>query len=256
MIQESLENGVLILSIHRPERKNALTQDMYGHLADAIATTQSRPEVRAVLLRGNENFTSGNDLMDFAFFAQAGTPLRETATVRFIYTVLNIQKPLVAAVRGLAVGIGTTVLMHCDAVVVAKDARLSLPFSQLGLLPEFGSSWLLPSIVGHTRARYLLMTGAPFSGERAYEMGLATHVTTDESVYDEATNVCTQFTSLAGNAVRDTKSLLNPEKRKLALKAVIESELDAFEEALKSSAFEEAATAFFEKRKPDFSRFS
>ncbi|HRR07807.1 MAG TPA: enoyl-CoA hydratase [Rhodothermales bacterium] len=255
MIQESLENGVLILSIHRPERKNALTQEMYGHLADALAAAQKRPEVRAVLLRGNENFTSGNDLMDFAFFAQAGTPLRETATVRFIYTILNVEKPLIAAVRGLAVGIGTTVLMHCDAVVVANDARLSLPFSQLGLLPEFGSSWLLPSIIGHTRARHLLMTGAPFSGDRAYEMGLATHICQDETTYEEAEKVCTQFTRLAGNAVRDTKGLLNPEKRNLALKAVIESELDAFEEALKGPAFEEAATAFFEKRKPDFSRF-
>ncbi|MBN8590082.1 MAG: enoyl-CoA hydratase/isomerase family protein [Rhodothermia bacterium] len=255
MVLESLENHVLTLTIHRPDRKNALTQDMYAQMAEAIATAQTRQEVRAILLRGNENFTSGNDLMDFAFFAQAGTPLRETATVRFIYTVLNAQKPLLAAVCGLAVGIGTTVLMHCDAVIVAKDARLSLPFSQLGLLPEFGSSWLLPEIVGHTRARHLLMSGEPMSGERAYEIGLATHLCEQDAVYEHALSVCAQYTRLAGNAIRDTKALIHSEKRKLMLKAVIESELDAFEEALKSPAFEEAVTAFFEKRKPDFSRF-
>ena len=173
-ILSSIDQGVQILHIRRPEKKNALTRAMYHTLAEALRRADTDPAVRAILLRGEpECFTSGNDVNDFLKEDEHTT---ERPAVQFLKAIAHVRKPLVAAVNGLAVGIGTTLLLHCDLVYAAEDAWLQLPFTRLGLCPEAASSLLVPQLMGHQRAAELLLRGERLSAGKAWEYGLVNEV--------------------------------------------------------------------------------
>jgi enoyl-CoA hydratase/carnithine racemase len=245
-------DGVATLEIARPEKKNALTAAMYAALAEALRAAQADAAVRAVLITGQPGiFTSGNDLEDF----MQHPPGAEDAPVfAFMEAVLALDKPLVAAVTGAAIGIGCTLLLHCDAVVVSDEARLALPFVNLGLVPEFGSSLLLAQRIGHVRAAQRLMLGDPFTGAEALELGLANAVLPPDEVLPQARRLAARFTQLPPAAVRATKALLRAPVQP-ALRQALQAEREVFVQRLRSPEAMEAFQAFFEKRRPDFSKF-
>ena len=245
-------NGVATLEIARPEKKNAITQDMYQQMADALRAADADKAVRAVLITGQPGiFTSGNDLEDFM-----GRPPRgEDAPVfQFMHALLDCSKPVVAAVTGAAIGIGTTMLLHCDLVYVADDARLAMPFVGLGLVPEFASSLVVPQLMGNRRAAEKLLLGDPFTGEQAVECGIANGVLAGGEVLNHARRVAERFNNLAPGAVRQSKQLIREPQRE-AVKAAIAREAEIFSARLRSPEAMEAFQAFFQKRKPDFSKF-
>ena len=176
--------------------------------------------------------------------------------MRFIKQVINFEKPLVAAVKGAAVGIGTTLLLHCDVVVAGRSAMFSLPFVQLGLVPEFGSSLLLPALAGKAQAGRALLLGDPFGFDQAYAMGLVSLACDDADVEAQALERCRQLVNLPPQTVRTIKGLMNPLEQREKLLRVIDEEMRLFARYLKSAEHQEAILAFFEKRKPDFSKFN
>ncbi|MFG6442748.1 enoyl-CoA hydratase [Roseateles sp. LKC17W] len=246
-------NGVATIEIARPEKKNAITQDMYQQMADALRAADAAAEVRAVLITGQPGiFTSGNDLEDFM-----GRPPRgEDAPVfQFMHALLDCGKPVVAAVTGAAIGIGTTLLLHCDLVFVSDEARLAMPFVGLGLVPEFASSVVVPQLMGNVRAAEKLLLGDPFTGEQAVECGIANRVLPGSEVLNHARRVAERFNTLAPGAVRDSKQLIRGPQRE-AIKAAVTREAELFSARLRSPEAMEAFQAFFQKRVPDFSKFS
>ncbi len=251
-IRSGLLNGVATLEIARPERKNALTLDMYQALADGLAAAGANPAVRAVLITGQPGiFTAGNDLEDFV----QRPPQGEDAPVwRFMRALADCEKPVVAAVTGAAIGIGTTMLLHCDLVYVSDEARLALPFVGLGLVPEFGASVLLPQRIGAVRAAEKLLLGDPFTAQEAVELGLCNAVLPPDEVLPHARRMAERFNALPPSAVRETKRLLRAPQR-ATLDAVMAEENALFAARLRGPETQEAIRAFFEKRKPDFSRF-
>ncbi len=248
-----LEGGVLRVTIHRPEKKNALTVAMYAALAEALRQAEADPAVRVVLLCGTgDAFTAGNDLGDFV----ANPPSGESSPVfAFLGAISTAAKPVVAAVHGPAIGIGTTLLLHCDLVLATPDARLQLPFVTLGLSPEAASSYLLPLAVGPQRAAELLLFGEPFSGEQAHAWGLVNELTVEGDLLDRATKRAEALAARPPASVRLTKSFLRRPHAE-AVQATLRAEAEAFLERLQSPEAAEAFTAFFEKRAPDFSSFS
>jgi enoyl-CoA hydratase/carnithine racemase len=251
-VRTELRNGVLHITIDRPEKKNALTVAMYEALTDALADAATRDEVRVTLLTGaGGSFTAGNDLNDFA----SNPPLDETSAVfRFLRAVSTFEKPLLAAVAGPAVGIGTTVLLHCDIVYAAPSARFALPFVNLGLCPEAASSYLLPLTVGLPKASEWLLFGEPFSAEEARLAGLVNAVVSEDELLAHAVSRAEALASRPPASVRLTKQLLR-RGHASATRETMESEAIYFAERLQSAEAAEAFTAFFEKRQPDFSRF-
>ncbi|WP_157266022.1 enoyl-CoA hydratase [Azohydromonas aeria] len=251
-IRTATLDGVATLEIARPEKKNALTAQMYADMAAALRAAQADAAVRAVLVTGQPGiFTSGNDLEDFMKYP----PGAEDAPVfAFMEAVLALDKPLVAAVTGAAIGIGCTLLLHCDAVVVSDEARLALPFVNLGLVPEFGSSLLLAQRIGHVRAAQRLMLGDPFTGAEAVELGLANAVLPPDEVLPQARRLAARFTQLPPAAVRATKALMRAPVLP-ALRQALQAEREVFVQRLRSPEAMEAFQAFFEKRRPDFSKF-
>ncbi|MDM4766366.1 enoyl-CoA hydratase [Pelomonas sp. SE-A7] len=251
-IKTATVNGVATIEIARPEKKNALTRDMYQAMADALVAANADKAVRAVLIQGQPTiFTSGNDLEDFM-----GSPPRdEDAPVfQFMRALLACEKPVVAAVNGAAIGIGTTMLLHCDFVYVADDARLAMPFVSLGLVPEFGSSLAVPALMGMRRAAEKLMLGDPFTGEQAVECGIANAVLPAAEVAPHARRVAERFSRLAPSAVRETKRLMRRVSNEQIAEA-IRTEAEIFGARLRSPEAMEAFQAFFQKRAPDFSKF-
>ncbi|NML13374.1 enoyl-CoA hydratase [Azohydromonas caseinilytica] len=245
-------DGVATLEIARPEKKNALTQAMYAALAQAVQAAQADPAVRAVLITGQPGiFTSGNDLEDFL---QHPPGAEDAPVFAFMESLLDLDKPLVAAVTGAAIGIGCTMLLHCDLVVVCDEAKLALPFVNLGLVPEFGSSLLLAQRIGHVRAAEKLMLGDAFTGAEAVELGLANVVMPPGEVLAQARRMAMRFTQLPPEAVRQTKSLMRAPVLP-ALRQALQAERELFVQRLRSPEAKEAFQAFFEKRRPDFSKF-
>ncbi|MES2070972.1 MAG: enoyl-CoA hydratase [Pseudomonadota bacterium] len=251
------ENGILSISFNRPEKKNAITAAMYQAMADALKDAETDAAIRAILITGKpEIFTAGNDLEDFmknapGTAAQDGVP----AVYQFMQALSGSSKPVVAAVSGAAVGIGTTLLMHCDLVYLADNAKLSMPFTQLGLCPEFASSLLFPQIVGYPRAAEKLMLGEAFSAQDAWDMGLASKVLPLAELLPYAQKQAAKLAALPATSIRTTKRLMKSNQA-AAIVAKMEEENQNFGSMLAAPEAKEAFTAFFEKRKPDFSRFS
>ena len=251
-IRTATLNGVATIEIARPERKNALTMAMYGAMSEALRAAQADASVRAVLITGQPGiFTSGNDLEDFMQRPPQGM---DSPVFQFMLSLMECDKPVVAAVTGAAVGIGTTMLMHCDFVYVSDEARLAMPFVGLGLVPEYASSLLVPRLMGHARAAENLLLGDPFTGAEAVECGLANAVLPAGEVVAQARRVAERFNALPPGAVRDSKRLMRAPLRE-QVRAVIAEEADIFAARLRSPEAQEAFQAFFQKRRPDFSRF-
>jgi enoyl-CoA hydratase/carnithine racemase len=252
-ILTALEDGVLRVTINRPEKKNALTVAMYASLADALRRAEAEPEIRVLLLHGaGDAFTAGNDLSDFV----QNPPTDESSAVfQFLDAISTAAKPVVAAVHGPAVGIGTTLLLHCDLVYATREARLQMPFVTLGLCPEAASSYLLPLFMGPVRAAELLLLGDPFSGEKARNWGLVNEVVSEDRLLDVAMEKARALAARPPASVRLTKAFLRRAHAD-AVHSTLRDEAEAFLERLQSPEAAEAFTAFFEKRAPDFSTFS
>lgn len=255
-IRTATLDGVATIEIARPEKKNALTVAMYQAMTDALVAAREDASVRAVLITGQPGvFTSGNDIEDFLARApSAGSDILETPVFRFMRALVDCDKPVVVAVTGAAIGIGTTLLLHCDFVYVADDARLAMPFVGLGLVPEFASSVLVPGLMGPRRAAEKLLLGDPFTAEQAVECGIANAVLPAAEVVPHARRVAERFKALPPGAVRESKQLLRAADRERVLQA-IRTEGEIFARRLRSPEAREALQAFMEKRKPDFSRF-
>ena len=251
-IRTATLNGVATVEIARPEKKNAITQAMYQQMADAINAAAADAGVRAVLVTGQPGiFTSGNDIEDFM---QRPPGNLESPAFVFMKALMGCEKPVIAAVTGAAIGIGTTMLLHCDFVYVSDEARLAMPFVGLGLVPEFGSSLVIPQLMGNVRAAEKLLLGDPFTGAEAVEVGIATAVLPAPEVVNHARRIAERFNALPPGAVRETKKLM----RRACTDAVLEAigvEGKVFGQRLQSPEAKEAFSAFFQKRKPDFSKF-
>jgi enoyl-CoA hydratase/carnithine racemase len=236
----------------RLDKKNAITAEMYVQLADALAAADADREVRAILLHGSADcFTSGNDVADFLQRPPSG---EGSPTWRLLQTMPVLTKPLVAAVGGPAVGIGATMLLHCDLVYAAPNARFQFPFVHLGIVPEFGSTYLLPLYAGYQRAAQMLLLGQPFDAQKAYEAGIVTEVVPQEALLQAAEKAAAALAALPPESIRLTKQLMKARHAKTVAE-VISEEGRIFRERLGSAEAKEALSAFMEKRKPDFSRF-
>ncbi len=249
-------NGVLTIEMARPEKKNALTAAMYQSMADALHAAGDDKTVRAVLITGQPGiFTSGNDIEDFMSRPPiTGGGASVPSVLQYMHALLECDKPVVAAVTGAAIGVGTTMLLHCDFVYVSDEARLAMPFVSLGVVAEFASSLLLPQLMGHQRAAEKLLLGEPFSGANAVECGLANAVLPAGEVLNHARRVAERFNHLPPGAVQDTKRLIRGPQRELITKTLLAENI-LFASRLRSPEATEAFQAFFQKRKPDFSKF-
>lgn len=240
------------IELARTDKKNALTGEMYDQMASAIAHADADPQVRCVLIHGTpECFCAGNDISDFVSRGASGGP---SPAFAFMKSLSTARKPVVAAVGGPAVGIGTTLLLHCDLVFAARNVRFQLPFVPLGIVPEFASTLLLPAIAGYQRAAQLLLVGAPFGAEEGLAAGFVTQVVAEAELLDRARAAALSIAALPPASVRLTKSLLKSRHAK-AVEDAIAEEWRVFRERLESPEAREAMMAFFEKRKPDFSSF-
>jgi enoyl-CoA hydratase/carnithine racemase len=250
-IKTAVVNGVATIEIARPEKKNAITRAMYTQLAAAFDAALEDPAVRAVLLTGQPGiFTSGNDIEDFVQRPSDEDP----PSITFMKALIGCDKPVVAAVTGAAIGIGTTMLLHCDFVYVSDEARLAMPFVSLGLVPEFASSLIVPQLMGNARAAEKLLLGDPFTGADAVECGIANAVLPAGEVVNHARRIAERFNALPPGAVRDSKKLMRRARTQATLETIaVEGEL--FGARLRSPEAQEAFSAFFQKRKPDFSKF-
>ncbi len=250
LVQIEREGAVLEILLARPEKKNALTNAMYQDIVAAITAGEADPGVR-VLLIGAEGsvFTAGNDIGDFARVAMGAAPASELQALRFIAALAGAHKPVVAAVPGLAVGVGATMLLHCDLVFVAEDAVLSTPFVNLALTPEAASSVLLPQRVGHVRAFAMFALGETLSGRAAADLGIANAALPRDQVLAAARAAAAALALRPTGAVKATKALMRDGAR---IEAAMAQENALFAERLQSAEAREAFAAFAERRPPDF----
>jgi enoyl-CoA hydratase/carnithine racemase len=247
----SVQDRVLSIRLDRLEKKNALTRGMYVGMIEALQQAEADANVRIVLISGTQEcFTAGNDLMDFA----AAKPGETSPAITYLQTLAAAQKPVIAAVGGVAVGIGTTMLLHCDLVYAATDVRFQLPFVNLGLCPEAGSSVMLPELMGHRRAAELLFFGEPFNAEAAHVMGIVNAVVPGSELLATAMAKAQTLAEKPPAALRITKALL---KRGAAgaISDAMAAETEKFAALLQGPEAKEAMMAFMQRRKPDFSKF-
>jgi enoyl-CoA hydratase/carnithine racemase len=235
-ITTSRHGQTLVVRLNRPEKMNALTRAMYGGLAQNLNEAAEDESVRCVLITSEgDHFTAGNDIRDF----MSNPPTEEDSDVaKFLGSLLEFPKPLLAAVKGNAVGVGTTMLLHCDVVVASPSAQFSMPFTSLGLVPEAGSSKLFPELVGYQRAAKIFMTGEPFQAEDAMEMGLVADIEDDPEA--KALEIAEKIAQQPPKAIMNTKALMKANKHD-AVAHVMRAEFQLFAMALQS---EEAAEAF------------
>lgn len=242
--------GVLTLTINRVDKKNAFTAAMYAAMADALAAAEKDPAVRVVVIQGHETiFSAGNDIADFL---KAPPTTQDAPVFRFMYGISAFTKPLVAAVCGPAVGIGTTLLLHCDLLYAGDNAAFSMPFVNLGLCPEAASSLLVPQLMGYPRAAEALLLGEPFSAETALEIGLINRIVPPGEVNALAQQQARKLAAKPLSSVIETKRLLKKGNVNLMAERIAE-EGGSFGRMLGEPAAREAFTAFMQKRKPDFS---
>jgi len=251
-VTTALDAGVLSIVMNRPDKKNALTHAMYAAMADALERAEREAAIRVSLITGTADaFTSGNDLGDF----MSAPPQGEDAPVfRFLRAIASASKPVVAAVNGLAVGVGTTMLLHCDLVYAARSATFTAPFVNLALVPEAASSLLLPQRIGHAKAAELFLLGAKLDAAGAEAAGLVAAVFDDAALLTEAMARAKALAAKAPNAVRLTKALMKRQPEPVA--ARMAEEARHFGAQLGSPEVREAITAFMQKRAPDFSSVS
>jgi len=245
------EAGVMTLTFNRVDKKNSITSSMYAELADALARAEGDAAVRCVLIQGDPTiFSAGNDIGDFL----NGPPsTQESPVFRFLRGIATFTKPIVAAVCGPAVGIGTTMLFHCDLVYAGDNAMFSMPFVNLGLCPEAASSLLAPQLMGYGRAAEALLLGDPFMAEAALEMGLISRIVPPSEVAALAQRQAQKLAAKPVSSVLATKRLMRQGQASLVAARIVE-EAQTFGRMLGEPAAKEAFTAFMEKRKPDFSK--
>jgi enoyl-CoA hydratase/carnithine racemase len=250
-ILQHIDQGVMTLTFNRLDKKNSITAAMYASLADAMEQAQTNPEVRVVLIQGHETiFSAGNDIADFLNHPPSG---HDAPVFRFLRAIAGFSKPLLAAVAGPAVGIGTTLLFHCDLVYAGDNAAFSMPFVNLGLCPEAGSSLLVPQMMGHHRAAEALLMGEPFMAEAAQEVGLVNRVVPPTEVNSYAQAQARKLAAKPMSSLVETKRLMKM-GQSAQIMAQIETEAESFGRMLQESAAREAFGAFMEKRRPDFSK--
>lgn len=253
-VRIGLSEGVLEIVFARLEKKNAITQAMYTAIAEALEGAQTDPAVRCVLFLGEgETFSAGNDVMDFMAFAAGGKPAGELPVFHVLKALAHLEKPAVAGVRGQAVGIGTTLLLHCDLVYVAEDAKLTAPFVNLALVPEAASSLLLPAAIGHRRAFAMFALGEAVSGAEAATWGLANRALPSAEVDAAARAAAATLAAKPAGSLRLTKRLMRDAAE---LWELMQREGAHFDERLTSPEAREAFTAFFERRAPDFRKLA
>ncbi len=251
-IRTRVDGGVVTLTLARPVKKIAIPAAMYGAMVDAVQRAEGDPAVRVLLIDAlGDSFSAGNDLMDFLAQNQAGRGSDEMNVMRFLKALAAAEKPVLAAVTGQAVGIGVTMLLHCDLVYVAKDARLSTPFVNLAVIPEAASSLLLPAAIGHRRAYAMFALGQVISGEEAAAWGLANEALDAPLVLERARRAAEDLAAKPAGSLAITKRLM---RDAAALAERMDVESRHFGERLVSAEAREALQAFFEKRAPDFSK--
>jgi enoyl-CoA hydratase/carnithine racemase len=252
-IQTTQEASIFTIRFNRPGKKNAITSAMYQMMADGVAQAEADAAVRVIVIAGLPDiFTAGNDLEDFLKNPPSG---ENSPVAQFMHNLSHAAKPVIAAVSGAAVGIGTTMLLHCDLVYAADTARFSMPFAQLGLCPEFSSSMLLPQLAGYQRAAEKLMLGEAFMADEARDMGLVNKVVPREELADLVQTQAAKLAALPASSVRATKQLMKAGQT-AGIKAQMAEESRHFGAMLGAPEAKEAFRAFFEKRKPDFTQFS
>jgi enoyl-CoA hydratase/carnithine racemase len=250
-IKVHAEGGVMTITLNRVERKNSITSAMYGMLADAIHAAQEDANVRVAVLQGHETvFSAGNDIGDFLHQPPAGT---DSPVFRFLHGIATFPKPLLAAVCGPAVGVGTTMLFHCDLVYAGDNAAFSMPFVNLGLCPEAASSLLVPQMFGYHRGAEALLLGEPFMAEAALEVGLVNRVLPPTEANNFAQAQARKLAAKPLSSLVETKRLMKKGRQAQVLQQM-QDEGESFRRMLQEPAAKEAFTAFMEKRKPDFSR--
>jgi len=252
-ISVQLEDHVLRIRFNRPDKKNAITRDMYATMAGAVEQAKTDSAVRVILIEGPEGcFTAGNDLADFMNAPDTG---EYSPVGRFLQAPATTPKPLIASVTGIAVGIGTTLLLHCDLAYAGESARFQMPFVNLGLCPEFASSLLLPQLVGQRRAAEMLMFGQPFDADTAKEAGIVNEIFADDAVIAESLKRAHALAAQPPAALRCTKQLMKQAFQN-DISQQMQIELKDFGHLLTAGEAKEALQAFMEKRKPDFSTFT
>lgn len=252
LIQTEKDGAILTIRLNRADKKNAITAAMYSAMTDAFRTADTDAAVKVVIITGSgDSFTAGNDLKDFA----ENPPKDPTAPVfQFMDAVAGFSKPIIAAVNGVAVGIGTTLLLHCDLAIAVPTAKFALPFVNLALVPEFASSLLLPRFVGVRKAQELLMSGEAFDAETALKLGLVGALVPADQLSTTVKAKAAMLVAKPPAALRATKSLLRGDLAQI--KATIAAEAKVFGQRLQSVELQEAVAAFFAKRPADFSKFS
>jgi enoyl-CoA hydratase/carnithine racemase len=252
-VQIQLIDRVRVIRIHRPDKKNALTREMYTAITAAMRAADDDAAVRAVLITGLADcFTSGNDVSDFVNEPPTTT---DSPVGHFLRQLTEQQKPLIAAVNGAAIGVGVTLLLHCDLVYAGAGAKFQMPFVSLGLCPEAASSLLLPAMVGRAKASELLLLGERFSAEVARDCGIVNAVLPDGETFNHALARAHQLAAQPPQAVRVAKRLL-ARSTQAAVRETILHEFEHFSSMLRGPEALEAMTAFLQKRAPDFSRFN
>jgi enoyl-CoA hydratase/carnithine racemase len=243
--------SVLRVELNRPAKKNAMTSSMYVALAGILNEAAKDERTRVVLWHGaGDSFSAGNDVEDF--LKNPPGP-GESPQAQLMHAFIDLDKPLVAAVQGAAIGGGTTMLTHCDFVYAGESAKFQMPFVNLALVPEFGSSCSVPARIGHLRAAELILLGLPFDAMRAAELGLVTEVVSDQNLLETATETARKLAAKPASALQASKRLMKGPFRE-QLKAAIKAENGAFSAQVRSEDAKEALAAFLEKRKPDFTR--
>ena len=246
-----LDAGVLSLTINRLDRKNSITAAMYAAMADVLAAAENDVAVRVVVIQGHETiFSAGNDIGDFL---NKPPSTQDSPVFRFLYGISAFSKPIVAAVCGPAVGIGTTLLLHCDLIYAGDNAAFSMPFVNLGLCPEAGSSLLVPQLMGYPRAAEALLLGEPFTAETALEIGLINRIVPPSEASALAHQQARKLAIKPLSSIIETKRLMK-QANASAVKQRIHDESLSFGRMLGEPAAREAFTAFMQKRKPDFSQ--
>lgn len=245
--------SILRIQLNRPERKNAMTSAMYITLADLLNNAAKDDQIRVVLWHGaGDSFSAGNDIQDFL---KNPPGAGESPQARLIQALIHFDKPIVAAVQGAAIGGGTTMLTHCDFVFAGESTKFQMPFINLAVVPEFGSSYTVPARIGYVRAAELILLGLPFNAKRAAELGLVTRVLTDEDLLATATQTACDLAKKPPAALQACKRLMRSSTRE-ELERAVKLENQEFSARVRSAEAKEAFTAFIEKRKPNFDAIS